>query len=336
MVRYINELIESVLLLLNDYGKKDMGGDQSTNVAIHHHGNSVPTEGGHDNLTASNQHPSLNQRTDMTLAKMSDQGEKSLQHNTPHEESSQVKRADWARMLEVATQRRTEILMPENLENMWTKGRNYKRKENKIIKAGFQDLPAKSPATDSSLPYGKLAQETAVSKPGKSAAPEGKSSLPPKHALGSDPLRNVGSTSRSEQSQDCDKELSFEEEHRVDMVKGITDLASNGYKSTLKRSNSASSLAVQPSREGGSVISEFYTPQFERHSEGFHGKSSSDMIVRREGPLVPKLRCRVCTFGCENFEMQYSKMYLGLKSIQYILSVPWFKMYLVINHNGFE
>ncbi|KAI3809821.1 hypothetical protein L1987_19421 [Smallanthus sonchifolius] len=39
----------------------------------------------------------------------------------------------WARGLEAATQRRTEVLQPENLENMWTKGRNYKKKSQKQI-----------------------------------------------------------------------------------------------------------------------------------------------------------------------------------------------------------
>ncbi|KAK7405284.1 hypothetical protein VNO78_06484 [Psophocarpus tetragonolobus] len=185
----------------------------------------------------------------MMLAKMNDQGGTSLQYNTLHEESSQVKPADWALMLEVATQRRTEVLMPENLENTWTKGRNYKRKENKIIKGGYQDLPAKSTSTDSSLPQRKLAQETKASKRGKYDTGEGMPSLPQLHALSSDPLQNVGSAKNSESSQNPDKNLSF-----------AGDLASDGYKSPLK-------------------------------SEGFWGKSSADMIVRKEGPLVSKLHC---------------------------------------------
>lgn len=281
---YINELIESLLLLLNDNGTKGVGSDQSTNVASHHHGYSVASEGGRNNLTASNKHPSSNQGTDMILAKMSDQGGT---YNTLHQESSQVRPADWALMLEVATQRRTEILMPENLENMWTKGRNYKRKENKIVKA------AKNASTDSSLPHRKLAQDTSASKRGKYEVAEGKPSLPPLPALVSDPLQNVGSAKSSESSQKPDKELSFAGELGVDSLKSIKDLASDGYKSPLKRSSSASSLGILPNKEGGSIISEFYNPQFERQSEGFRGKSSSDMIVRKEGPLVPKLRCRV-------------------------------------------
>ncbi|XP_020232783.1 uncharacterized protein LOC109813079 isoform X1 [Cajanus cajan] len=290
---YINELIESLLLLFNDDGTKGMGSDQSTNVASHYHRHSVASEGGHHNLTASNKHSSLNQGTDMVLAKMSDQGGKPLQYNSLNQESSQVRPADWAQMLEVATQRRTEILMPENLENMWTKGRNYKRKENKIIKTGFQDLPAKNPSTDSSLPQRKLTQETSASNRGKYEVAEGKSSLPPMQAMGSDPLQNVGSAKISESSQNPDKELAFAGDLGVDKMKSIKDLASDGYKSPLKRSNSASSLGILLNKEGGSIISEFYNPEFERHSDGFRGKSSSDMIVRKEGPLVPKLRCRV-------------------------------------------
>ncbi|KAL5162988.1 Sorting nexin-16 [Glycine soja] len=278
---YINELIESLLLLFNDDGTQGMGSDQSTNVASHHHGHSVASEGGHNNLTASNKHPSLNQGTGMILAKTSDQGGTLLQDSILHQDSSQVRPADWARMLEVVNQRRTEILMPENLENMWTKGRNYKRKENKIIKTGSQDLPAKSPSTDSSLPHRKLAQETSASKRGKYEVAEGKSSLPPLPVMGSAPLQNVGDAKSLESSKNPDKELSI-----------VGDLASDGYKSPLKRSSSASSLGILSNKED-SIISEFFNPEFERHSEGFRGKSSSDMIVRKEGPLVPKLRCRV-------------------------------------------
>ncbi|KAH1261392.1 Sorting nexin-16 [Glycine max] len=278
---YINELIESLLLLFNDDGTEGMGSDQSTNVASLHHGHSVASKGGHNNLTASNKHPSLNQGTDMILAKMSDQGGTSLQDSTLHQESKQVGPADWARMLEVTTQRRTEILMPENLENMWTKGRNYKRKENKIIKAGSKDLSAKSPSTDSSRPHRKLAQETSASKRGKYEVADGKSSLPPLPAIGSDPLQNVGSAKNSESPKNPGKELSI-----------VGDLASDAYRSPLKRSSSASSLGILSNKED-SRISEFFNPELERHSEGFRGKSSSNMIVRKEGSLVPKLRCRV-------------------------------------------
>ncbi|XP_075112372.1 uncharacterized protein LOC107797999 isoform X1 [Nicotiana tabacum] len=36
---------------------------------------------------------------------------------------------EWGEMLDLVSRRKTETLAPENLDNMWTKGRNYKRKE---------------------------------------------------------------------------------------------------------------------------------------------------------------------------------------------------------------
>ena len=110
-------------------------------------------------------------------------------------------------------------------------------------------------------------------------------------AIGSDPLQNVGSAKNSESPKNPGKELSI-----------VGDLASDAYRSPLKRSSSASSLGILSNKED-SRISEFFNPELERHSEGFRGKSSSNMIVRKEGSLVPKLRCRVCTFGCNSFQI---------------------------------
>ncbi|XP_057445164.1 uncharacterized protein LOC130737420 isoform X2 [Lotus japonicus] len=239
---YINELIESLLLILNNEGSNwTGGGDQSTDATNHNHGHSV---GGHDSHTGS---------------------------------------ADWAQMLEAATQRRTEVLMPENLENMWARGKNYKRKGNK---------KAKDHATDHSLPDRNLAQETSVSKPGTYAVPEGKSSSHPLHTVGSDPLINIGNTTRSESSPDPEKELSFGADHQVDEGNDIKDHTSSKHTIPLKRSSSSSVLGIQP-HNGWSIVSEFYTPDLEKRGEGLRGKSGSDMVVRREGLSVPKLRCRV-------------------------------------------
>ncbi|KAI4375720.1 hypothetical protein MLD38_013553 [Melastoma candidum] len=55
------------------------------------------------------------------------------------EQPDQPRAADWARGLEAVTQRRTEILSPENLENMWSRGRNYKKKKAKKSKTVVQD-----------------------------------------------------------------------------------------------------------------------------------------------------------------------------------------------------
>ncbi|KAK7308559.1 hypothetical protein VNO77_42176 [Canavalia gladiata] len=230
---YINELVESLLLVLNDESINWMGiTDHSTNATTHNHGHSV-AGGGLDNHSAS---------------------------------------ADWAQMLEAATQRRTEVLMPENLENMWTRGRNYKMKENKNIKVGFQDPSTKNPATDSSLPDGNSS---------------------PHLALSLDPLLNVGSTNRSESSSDPDKEFSCEADHQVDEAKDIRDVTCNKHKDPLKRSNSASFLRIKTHKAGGSPRLELHTPEYERHGDGFRGKSGFDFVSRREGQFLPKVRCRV-------------------------------------------
>ncbi|KHM99009.1 Sorting nexin-16 [Glycine soja] len=230
LTRYINELIESLLVFLNDECINwTGGGDHSTNTTIHNHGHSGAAGGGHDNHASS---------------------------------------SDWAQMLEAATQRRTEVLMPENLENMWARGRNYRRKQHKKTKVGFQDPSVKNPATD--------------------AIPEGKSSL---HYVSSDPLLTAGGTNRSESPPDHDKELSSEADP-LDEVKDMKDFSCNKYKDPFKRSRSASLVGIQ-TYKGGSPRSEFHTAESEKHGEGFRGKSSSDMVVRREAHVVPKLRCRV-------------------------------------------
>lgn len=41
----------------------------------------------------------------------------------------QSRPADWAQALDAVRQRRTEVLAPENLDNLWTKGRNYRKKD---------------------------------------------------------------------------------------------------------------------------------------------------------------------------------------------------------------
>uniref|UniRef100_A0A6N2MV34 PX domain-containing protein n=1 Tax=Salix viminalis TaxID=40686 RepID=A0A6N2MV34_SALVM len=96
--------------------------------------------------------PSLNnQRTGKTLAKIDDHIETYLNYNSHQQEPMQPHPAEWARILEVATQRRTEVLAPENLENMWAKGRNYKKKENRNVKAGAQKSMAKSSVTNTAM-----------------------------------------------------------------------------------------------------------------------------------------------------------------------------------------
>lgn len=78
---------------------------------------------------------SNSQKNDKVLSTTNDQKEAVL--NPPGTNLSgsvqdePTRSSPWARVFEAATQRRTEVLQPENLENMWTKGRNYKKKSQK-------------------------------------------------------------------------------------------------------------------------------------------------------------------------------------------------------------
>jgi len=245
MNRYINELIESLLLVLNDGDINWMGGGD-------HSSNATSTTHNHDNHTAS---------------------------------------ADWAQMLDAATQRRTEVLMPENLENMWARGRNYGRETRKNAKSRS---PAKHSSADHSLFERHFTHETSLRKPIGTYAY-------PLHSVGSDPILYDGSTTMSESSMDHDKSLSFESDCQVDEVSDIKDLGSDKQKLPLRRTGSGSSSLLGAHPHKGGFNAEFHAPEFKKH-EGFWGKSSFDMVTRREGQGVPKLRCRVCTLDYKSCE----------------------------------
>ncbi|CAK8571207.1 unnamed protein product [Lathyrus sativus] len=228
---YINELIESLLLLLNDGDINWLRcGDQSSNAPTHNHNNASS--------------------------------------------------ADWAQMLDAATQRRTEVLMPENLENMWARGRNYGKKSRKNAKAGSY-AKAKHSSADNSLFDKHFAHETLVTKPGETL-----------HTVGSDSTLYNVIAAVLESSADNDKNLSFEADHQqVDEATDIRDLGSNKHKLPLRRTESTSVLGAQ-SHKGGLNVSECHSPDFKKR-EWFWGKTASEMVIRKEGQGVLKLRCRV-------------------------------------------
>ncbi|CAM6069457.1 unnamed protein product, partial [Sphagnum tenellum] len=54
---------------------------------------------------------------------------KNLCSGPGHGELGSVTHSDWAQVLDAVTQRRTQALTPEHLDNLWAKGRNYKKRE---------------------------------------------------------------------------------------------------------------------------------------------------------------------------------------------------------------
>ncbi|CAM0874562.1 unnamed protein product [Alopecurus aequalis] len=60
------------------------------------------------------------------------EGDKSKVPVDDHGSMAQPRQADWAVVLDAATKRRSQVLAPENLENMWAIGRNYQKKMVKV------------------------------------------------------------------------------------------------------------------------------------------------------------------------------------------------------------
>lgn len=287
-------MIEYLLLAAKDDNLKGGSSYHSTNEATHPYDHPLASGGVQDVDSTSRKHLSSNQGTDTTMAKLGNQRETSLDYST--ERPTKYQSADWARMLEAATQRRTEVLTPENLENLWTKGRNYKKKEQKDIKAGFQDPLVKGSGINGAIFSKDLGKEMLVNR---HKMPLGTNEIAIKkvrQGLHFDDLLSDERKTGEDFSQEPNRELYFEGGDLVDKLEHTGILATDANKHQLKRSNSTSALIAQPDTESkltgeckGLIISEFYGPNFGRHS----GRSASDMVLHSKAQQVPKLKCRV-------------------------------------------
>lgn len=283
-------MIEVVLLSMRDDRNKEVSGDQSAG-------------GVHNGDSASRKCSSLhNQGADMTLTTVADQKEMSLAVDTNQEEPMHLRAAEWAQMLEALTQRRTEVLTPENLENMWTKGRHYKKKEQKNMKTGVQEHVVKGSGINSALPNSNMGKEMLTNRTGLSAGTEEKAIVKLTPGLSLDAQISDGKKNETQLQQNFDKSSSFDGGH-VNVLSNTNNAGDDGNKSRLKRSSSTSALKVQSDSEKaftgdveGPIIAEFYSPDFGRHSEEYRHKNASDVMLRGEGQHGPKLKCRVSIF----------------------------------------
>ncbi|CAN6555018.1 unnamed protein product [Malus baccata var. baccata] len=284
---YINELIEYILLAVKEEISKVVSGDQSAAGGVH------------DQDSPLRKYATFNQNTDLTLAEVDNQREVFSDYNKSPEDPLQPRPADWARVLEAATQRRTEVLAPENLENMWTKGRNYKRKEHKKRIRGVQEPIPECSGIDSAVPARNLGKEMVADRHEISTGMEDTSIVKLRSELSLDTQLSAGTKKEMQFLLDPSKESFADPGHLVNKLEDIGNLASDGSKSRLKRSNSTSALKIEPDTKialtegGGSIISEFYSPGFGGHREDRISKSASEMVVHSVGQQVPKLRCRV-------------------------------------------
>ncbi|GAB4853948.1 hypothetical protein Ancab_018157 [Ancistrocladus abbreviatus] len=280
---YINEVVEYLFLSgIDIFSRTDGGSDHSAKA---HHCHSVHAENMQNAESTLGKHEiAQNQETYMRLAKSENCSKQasgcpeSFSSNTPHGESIQTRTADWARVLDAATQRRTEVLAPENLENMWARGRHYK---DKLNARGTQAPGAKAAATISTMPVKESVKETLTNKTLNVAT---------------DGNNNVVKT-----PEDVDKESSsLRSSPLIDQVENTSSLALNVNKIRLKRSNSTSALRSEPDEKRANigeskdliVSEEFYSADFGRRSLEY-SKVPSDSVTRAEGSHFPKLWCRV-------------------------------------------
>ncbi|MBA0562148.1 hypothetical protein Golob_007222, partial [Gossypium lobatum] len=283
--RYINEVIEYVLLAIKEDLNKIVAGFDQSSVGVRDDGS----------MTCKT--PSLNsQETDLNLARIDNQKETYPVCNRYEEEPVHHRPADWARKLEAATQRRTEVLAPENLENMWTKGRNYKKKESKYVKTGYQESIPKGSETKSGVLMGNSVNDFSRNMTRTSMGSEEKTMTQLEHGLSLD----TQSCNDNMIDTKLAKSSSFEGDRHVNTFKNVSEKAADGNKIRLKRSSSTSDLEVGTDTKKalsvdveGPIISECYGPDFDRQSEGYGGKIASNIVLRNEGPHIPKLRCRV-------------------------------------------
>ncbi|KAH9695758.1 phox domain-containing protein [Citrus sinensis] len=290
---YINELIEVILLAIRDDSNRGLSGDKRTGEMKM--GDSI-----------SGQFSSLhNQGTDMIPTNFGNQREMSLDDNTSQEESVHLRAAEWAQMLEAVTQRRTEVLTPENLENMWTKGRNYKKKEQKRAeKAGVREHLGKGqgihsavPTTNiggqgihSAVPTTNMGKDVLTNRIGLSAG-TGEKAL-----LGLSP----GLSLVTQISEGSKKETQLFQNFDGDLLNNTDSVGADANRSRIKKSSSTSALKTEPDSKkafdgdgGGSIIAEFYSPDFGRSGEEHGHKNASDVMLCSDGRHCPKLKCRV-------------------------------------------
>lgn len=296
--RYINELIEYIFLASNDEVGKQAGDDHSPSADSHKRDHVVSADQqqyGEASLKKNASSQTLTQGTDLSLSsyenarKLSSDASVNSIPNLNHDDALQHRSAEWARVLEAATQRRTEVLMPENLENMWARGRNYKKKAQKLASSGAQSPAAKGLGKSSGLHTKNEEKEVSEA-----------STRMESRALAHTAARPPPDSQQINYPRELDKVASFQGGCEF---KNTTGLIDSGNKVKLKRSNSTPDLTVQPntqiastSQSVGPIISEFYSTNLAGHKQVTNAKSSSDMVLSNEGQHAPKLKCRVRLF----------------------------------------
>jgi sorting nexin-13 len=223
---YINELLEYIFLAMKDEGVKEASENQSKSVVISENSQNVDA--------TSMKMPSSNQTAVTTLSRVENQKDLSLESDEILEDPIKIKSADWARVLEAASQRRTEVLTPENLENMWTKGRNYQKKAQKNARKKLQEMPPR--------PY----LDTQLSDQIDKSIPKLSSSLLPSNNLTRSEYQVSGGTKNRLKRSNSTSDLTVATKSDVFPIEGGGPVISEFYTADIRRHNEVDSVRSNP------------------------------------------------------------------------------------------
>ncbi|XP_031092285.1 uncharacterized protein LOC115996975 [Ipomoea triloba] len=228
---YINELIEYIFAAIKDFIK-----DIATNVEGHDHDHAENVQSSDSSFTMTASDVSGNSMPNL------------IQDEHPRS-------AEWARALEAATLKRTEVLMPENLENMWTIGRNYKKKLKKYASIESQD-----PGEFVSLGDAKnIVKEIATQE--DEIFPE--------------------KDDKSLEAEDAGAIISPESKTKFKRFNSTSDL------------NILLEMEDQLASKGEPTISQLNNADVGRNTEEHSNTSASEMMLHSDKHQIPKLKCRV-------------------------------------------
>ncbi|ERN17699.1 hypothetical protein AMTR_s00059p00210260 [Amborella trichopoda] len=292
---YINELIEYLVLSSKEYQSTEISSDHADTS------NHMSSHGGTSGVLAkvepdrSQTGTSPSERKDLIPAKSSDAMSLNTFNtgNPPSLHQLQPRPADWARILDAAQQRRTQVLAPENLENLWARGRNYKNKSMIPDKTGLSSEPIglRPPAKTT----GGAESREHDHKGGKDVAIKSikRSRVADESTTGLHATTSIAEGSGMDIVK-VSKELSKEPN-----VKGVqasieenTSRNTGNNKRPLKRSGSSTSALYDMGKALATGGAE--DPTFNIQQMGPVLRSASEMVVPSDGsPHAPKLKCRV-------------------------------------------
>ncbi|MCL7046827.1 hypothetical protein MKW94_008088 [Papaver nudicaule] len=303
---FINEIIEYILLNLKDFTSSEVGDNSATDASSSRQDHPVSFESRNNESSSKKNIVLPNQSGEVSLSKTGIQGvapASTSGQRHPHklgEDFVHPRSADWARVLDAATQRRTEVLAPENLENLWARGRNYKRKIDSRDTAGHPPAhPKKTPGINSTGSK-SLGKEPLIHKPGGSAGAEDTTMVQFSPGFSSNTQTSDGASTDAVLCQNLNRVKFIDNDDEAEILEEYATRTSVESRTQLKRSNSTSALRILSDddkfkSEGVTIISEkFYSPSLDgpRREQGV--MSASDMIIRNDEQLhVPKLKCRV-------------------------------------------